>query len=185
MNTIVTSREAILKACCSLVMEQGLKALNIRAVAQKCGISIGAVYHYFPSKEALISSAVQEIWRLLFNMGNETPASGSFPEYVGRLFETVQEGMALYPHFFTLHSLAFSETEKEEARDVMARSFVQVKAGMLSVLCEDSRVTPKAFSEAFPREDFVEFVFESLLSLLMTQSGSCSVLTEVIHRVIY
>lgn len=56
---------------------------------------------------------------------------------------------------------------------------------MLSVLCEDSRVTPKAFSEAFPREDFVEFVFESLLSLLMTQSGSCSVLTEVIHRVIY
>ena len=93
--------------------------------------------------------------------------------------------MSLYPHIFTLHSLAFSETEKEEARDVMARSFAQVKAGMLSVLCEDSRVTPKAFSEAFPREDFVEFVFESLLSLLMTQSGSCSVLTEVIHRVIY
>ena len=44
--------EAILKLAVLSVMEQGLKALNIRAVAQKCGISIGAVYHYFPRESA-------------------------------------------------------------------------------------------------------------------------------------
>ena len=47
MNTVITSREAILETCRRLVKEQGWSSVNIRNVAAVCGISVGSIYYYF------------------------------------------------------------------------------------------------------------------------------------------
>ena len=57
MNTVVTSREAILEECRKIVMEQGISAVNMRSVAAACGVAVGSIYNYFPSKTDLISAA--------------------------------------------------------------------------------------------------------------------------------
>ena len=59
MNTIVTSREEILKASRKLAMEKGWKAVSIRSVAAACGVSVGSIYYYFPSKTALLTDTVE------------------------------------------------------------------------------------------------------------------------------
>ena len=42
MNTVITSKEAILAASRRLIQEEGWAAVSIRAVARACGISVGA-----------------------------------------------------------------------------------------------------------------------------------------------
>ncbi|MBQ9197239.1 MAG: TetR/AcrR family transcriptional regulator [Clostridia bacterium] len=37
--------------------------LTIRQVAADCGVSVGAVYNYFPSKEALLTAVMMEDWQ--------------------------------------------------------------------------------------------------------------------------
>ena len=44
------------------VMEVGYTALNIRDIARNCGVGIGTVYNYFPSKDALIAQFLLQDW---------------------------------------------------------------------------------------------------------------------------
>lgn len=45
------------------VMEVGYTALNIREIARNCGVGIGTVYNYFPSKDALIAQFLLQDWK--------------------------------------------------------------------------------------------------------------------------
>ena len=50
MNTIVTSKEEILKNSRELIREKGWAAVSIRSVASACGVSVGSIYNYYDSK---------------------------------------------------------------------------------------------------------------------------------------
>ena len=44
-------------------LEQGgYEAVTIRSIAKSCGVGVGTVYNYFPSKEALIATHLLEDW---------------------------------------------------------------------------------------------------------------------------
>jgi len=47
-------REAILAAARRLVTEEGIGALNMRAVAREIGYSVATLYEYFPAKEDIL-----------------------------------------------------------------------------------------------------------------------------------
>ncbi len=43
--------------------QSGYSAMTIRSVAAGCGVGVGTVYNYFPSKEALLAAYLLEDWR--------------------------------------------------------------------------------------------------------------------------
>jgi len=56
-------REDILKAARRILCRQGYEALTMRMVAADCGIAVGTLYNYYPSKEMLAGSVMLEDWR--------------------------------------------------------------------------------------------------------------------------
>ncbi|WP_018416707.1 TetR/AcrR family transcriptional regulator [Teredinibacter turnerae] len=56
-------REAILAAALDEFYRNGLKATNMESIARHAGISKGAVYLYFPSKDAIFAALVASIAR--------------------------------------------------------------------------------------------------------------------------
>ena len=63
MNTIITSKDEILKTGRKLIQQKGWSAVNIRSVASACGVSVGSIYNYFDSKKAsLIGEIVESVW---------------------------------------------------------------------------------------------------------------------------
>jgi AcrR family transcriptional regulator len=49
-------RRALLEASLELIEENGLEALSLREVARRAGVSPGAPYHHFESREALLAA---------------------------------------------------------------------------------------------------------------------------------
>ena len=45
------------------IEQNGYEAVTIRSIAKGCGVGVGTVYNYFPSKEALIASHLLEDWK--------------------------------------------------------------------------------------------------------------------------
>jgi len=185
MNTVITSKEAILNASRKIATKQGLQAINIRDVAKECNVAVGSIYNYFPSKADLLAATVEEVWKSIFHMPENLKNSNSFMECVRWIFESVQSGTEEYPAFFTIHSISFATGDKETGRQVMNQYFEHIKSGLLLALQKDKKIRTNAFHGEFTQENFVDFVFSNIISLLMKNEKTCTMLIEVINRLVY
>ena len=178
VNTVVTSKEAIMKTCRDMVSERGLSALDMRSVAKACHVALGSLYNYFPSKDALVTATIESVWQDIFHM-EQCCEQKPFPEYVRWIFDSVRQGTREYPHFFTAHSISVASSAKEQARKTMEQYFSHMKAGMAQSLRADPAVRRDAFSASFSESDLIDFVLSNLLTLLARQEDDCEVLLEV------
>ena len=55
------TRERIYGAALALFRERGFEAATMRDIAAAAGMSLGAAYHYFPSKDAIVLAYYEEI----------------------------------------------------------------------------------------------------------------------------
>src|SRR4051812_26722313 len=53
-------REHILDVTLQLMSEQGAGRTSMRQLAAACGLNVAAIYHYFPSKDALLAAVIDE-----------------------------------------------------------------------------------------------------------------------------
>lgn len=52
--------DAILEATAHIVLRHGYDGMTTNHVAERAGVSIGSLYQYFPSKEALVAAVLQK-----------------------------------------------------------------------------------------------------------------------------
>ena len=185
MNKVITSQEAILDAGKEIVLEKGMQGFNIREVARRCGISVGSIYNYFPTKSDLMVATIETVWQEIMQGYAPCVQPQRFADSVQALFLSIQMGSEKYPSFFSAHSLHLASLEREKGRARMERCFVQIKQGLLAALCADEAVGKDVFSPAFSREAFVDFVFSNLIALLMQEADSCDFLLEAVRRILY
>lgn len=55
--------DEILNAAISIIVEEGYAALSIRSVAQRAGVGIGNLQHYFPTRTHLIAAALDRAFQ--------------------------------------------------------------------------------------------------------------------------
>lgn len=185
MNTVITSKDAIMQVCRCIVAEKGLAALNMRLVADACHIALGTLYNYYADKDELVLATVESIWRDIFHADQRCERACSFPGYVKELYARIRKGTEAYPNFLTGHSISIASAKRGEAKSTMEHTFAHMKVGMLEALRADQAVRENAFSASFSRDDFINFVFNQMLVLLVQSQPDCAVLLEVICRVIY
>ncbi|MDA7428322.1 TetR/AcrR family transcriptional regulator [Primorskyibacter aestuariivivens] len=57
------TRDAILKAASDILSKDGQEALNTNRVAARAGVSIGALYQYFPNKHAILVTLIGDMYQ--------------------------------------------------------------------------------------------------------------------------
>lgn len=185
MNTVVTSREAILAVSRQIAATEGLHALSIRHVATACGIAVGSVYNYFPAKADLVTATVEQIWRGIFHGAGSCERDDDFVLCVRRLFESIRRGAQDYPAFFATHAGGFGPEERGKGKAMMERYFAHMQAGLTTALEADRRVRPDVFGDTLTKQDFVRFVFSNILTLLMSDATDCDTLCAIIQKLLY
>lgn len=185
MNTVITSREAILDKSRMLIREQGWTAVNIRSVAAACGVSIGSIYNYFHSKSDLISAAVESVWYEIFHISEQEGRFESFLECVQWIFDRMKRGDEKYPGFFTLHAMSFLGEDKADGQRLMAQSWEHMQEEMYRVLVCDKQIREGAFCGEFTERKFVAMIFSLIVSALLQRNYDCSMVLEMIRRTIY
>ncbi len=179
------SQESVLSAAKEMVCEKDLQDLNMRNVAKKCKVAVGSIYNYFPSKSDLIIATIGSIWKEIMSEIQEIDDSADFIKHVNSVFCCIQAGCKKYPNFFSAHLVSASSVDLSKARIAMNQYMSHIKNAMLNSLGSDMAVKASAFNESFSKNDLVEFVFSNIISTLMKKESSCTVLLEVISRVIY
>ena len=90
-------REMAIKEAKQQLIEKGPEALTMRSVASACGIAVGTLYNYFPSKDILIASAMLEDWKLaLSQMHIGCTRAGSLSEGLRCIYDSIRSFSAMY-----------------------------------------------------------------------------------------
>ena len=185
MNTVVTSKEDILKTSRELIQREGWSAVNIRSVAAACGVSVGSIYNYFDSKSALVGATVESVWCEIFHRPEDGAVFQDTQACIIWLYERMEYGCKQYPGFFTLHSLGFMGADKSDGRRKMQQTWQHILDGLHSVLQRDTKVRPDAFTEQFTAEKFADLLFSLMLSALLRQDYDPTAVLEIVRRTLY
>lgn len=185
MNKVVTSKEEIMDVSRRLVLEKGIASLSMRAIAEACGVAVGSIYNYFPSKAELLSAAIGSVWEEIFRPFYEREAFGSFTECVSVLFGTIRDGNERYPGFFTVHALKFASSDRKKGKEAMTRYLSVLEGRLADALRQDENIREGVFGEIFSEEVFAGYVFELMLSIFLRKEQSCEALLEMIRQTIY
>ena len=185
MNTIVTSKEEILKTSRELIQREGWSAVNIRSVAAACGVSVGSIYNYFDSKAALMSATVESVWCEIFHRPEDGSVFQDTQACITWLYERMEYGCKQYPGFFTLHSLGFLGEDNSDGRQKMQQTWQHILDGLCSLLQRDTKVRSDAFTQQFTAEKFADLLFSLMLSALLRQDYAPSAVLEIVRRTLY
>lgn len=185
MNTVVTSKEEILKASRELIRQEGWSAVNIRSVAAACGVSVGSIYNYFDSKAALVGAAVESVWCEIFHRPEDGAVFTDTQTCIIWMYERMEYGCKQYPGFFTLHSLGFMREDKSDGKRRMQQTWQHILNGLCAVLKRDAKVRPDAFGEDFTAEKFADVLFSLMLSALLRQDYDPGAVLEIVRRTLY
>lgn len=185
LNSIVTSKEEILKTSRELIQREGWSAINIRSVAAACGVSVGSIYNYFESKAALVSATVESVWCEIFHRPEDGAIFQDMLACITWLYGRMEYGCKQYPGFFNLHSLGFLGEEKFDGRRKMQQTWQHMLDGLCSVLKRDANVRPDAFTEQFTVEKYADLLFSLMLSALLRQDYDPTAVLEIVRRTLY
>ena len=81
------TRQRILKAAFRVFIEKGFHRASIDDVVAACGLSVGAIYNYFPNKDELIRASIDDTGR------QETEALLADTQAVGSIWDRMERAM--------------------------------------------------------------------------------------------
>ena len=130
------------------IEESGFAAMTIRSVAKSCGVGVGTVYNYFPSKEILVASFMLDDWNLCVASIQATAEQAETLEPVLKaIYEKLRLFMEQYDPIF-----------RDEAA---AASYTGSTSKYHSILLNQLAAPVRKFC----RDDFTaEFIAEALLT---------------------
>ncbi len=71
--------EKLMEEARAQVIRAGYAAVTVRSVAAACGVGVGTVYNYFPSKDALLASFMLADWKQCLAVIEKTSGNADEP----------------------------------------------------------------------------------------------------------
>lgn len=163
MKGPATSREAVLQAAVDLALQGGLDAVNVRAIAAKCGVAVGTVYHYYPSKAALCNAVAEEFWRQAMHGAGCWQQTESFAWACAHLTDILAAHLGQFEDGFVQSLERAGEADRQAGKALEMRYFAHMRAGLLAVLERDPQVDASLWDADFSKEDAVRFFLGAIL----------------------
>ena len=133
------TKSRILAAASALFLEGGAKALSVRAVAARAGLSTIGIYSHFNGKQGVLDALYIEGFGLISQPAPEGPDIGARQAVLTACRRYLDAAERHEAHYLLIFGEADPNYEpSEEARKVAARAFVQMAADVARLLPPDA-----------------------------------------------
>lgn len=181
----VIDKDKLIDQAYAIAAREGISALSVRKLAGACGIAVGSVYMYFPTKADLTAAVFTRFFgQALFEECCRVDGSESFVDYVRKLRGALGAALAQMDvdWFAEMRRLPRSEHEAlEAARGPM---FAHMEQGLQYVLEADPAVVRSRLVGALSPEKLCPFVLGAIFTSLM-EGSDCETLFALLDASLY
>lgn len=149
-------REQLLTEARQQIEERGYSETTVRSVAKACGIGVGTVYNYFPSKEMLVGAVVYEDWKEHLKDMQTLPTDDS-RVLLGGIYESLMSFAAKNEKLFSDSDAAKIAAIGSSRRHKMLRDQI---AAFITPLCGEKNVPNASFAAEFISEALIGWAME-------------------------
>jgi AcrR family transcriptional regulator len=118
----------VLDAAAAVIAEVGYEAATMTAVAERAGASIGAVYQYFPNKDAIVialreqyGDEIRALWVPVVTAADRLPVH----ELVDRMLGVIITFIESHPAYFALSEAPIPRHKNRVARHRLRAGFAE------------------------------------------------------------
>ena len=181
----VIDRDKLVAQAYAIASHDGISALSVRKVAAACGIAVGSVYGYFPTKADLTAAVLTRFFDE--NLSDELCAmrpGERFTSYVRRFREALCAARAdmNVDWFVEMRRLPSGEQEVLEA--VRAPMLAHIERGLTRVLDADKAVDRSRLVGPMSAEALCRYVLRAVFASLM-EGGECETLFALLDAALY
>jgi len=146
-------KQSILDVTLAVVAEQGADALRLRDVATAAGVSIGALQHYFDSRDQLVHEAFDQHARYVVETIERADDPGAEPwPRLAAVFDAVAGGPDFAQRCVLWIEFAAAAQHDSQLRDLMDGAY---EAWRMLRTVVDAGIQAKAFRPALPADAIV------------------------------
>ena len=181
----VIDPETLVSQAYAIASRDGISALSVRKVAAACGIAVGSVYGYFPTKADLTAAVLTRFFDE--NLSDELCAvrpGERLTSYVRRFREALcaaRTDMSV-DWFAEMRRLTGAEQQALEA--VRAPMLAHIERGLVRVLAADEAVDRCRLVGPMNAEALCRYVLRSIFASLM-DGGECETLFALLDAALY
>jgi AcrR family transcriptional regulator len=132
--TTATTRSRILDAALACFLEAGYEQTTVARIRERSGVSNGALFHHFPTKEAITDALYVE-------------AIGSFHDGLWRLLAQRPRSLRAAVRGVIAHQIAWIEANTDRARFVYTRGTLEADSDAIAELGELNRKLASAYED--------------------------------------
>ena len=181
----VIDPERLVSQAYAIASRDGISALSVRKVASACGIAVGSVYGYFPTKADLTAAVLTRFFDE--NLSDELCAvrpGERFTSYVRRFREALCAARSdMSVDWFTeMRRLPSGEHEALEA--VRAPTLTHMERGLVRVLEMDEAVVRSRLLGPMGAEALCRYVLRAVFASLMA-GDECETLFALLDTSLY
>lgn len=181
----VIDKDRLIEHAYSIAAREGISELSVRKLAAACGIAVGSVYMYFPTKADLTAAVFARFFgQALFEECCRVDGNESFIDYVRKLRGALGGALAQMDvdWFAEMRRLPRSEHEAlEAARGPM---LAHMEQGLQYVLDGDPAVVRSRLVGALSPEKLCLFILRTIFTSLM-EGSDCESLFALLDTSLY
>ena len=176
-----TTREALLRAASQVLIDKGVEALTLDAVAQQAGVSKGGLLYHFPNKDALMTGMVEQLIQdfeaVLQEEFEQDDAPGTQGQWVRAYIRATlrfsKQSLALIARLSSIavdspHVLKAAEIYEQQWRQRVETSGIDPTKATIILLATDGLWLSELFQVGTLDEPRLTQVVETLLAMTRT-----------------
>jgi AcrR family transcriptional regulator len=132
----------VLEAALELIAEHGVAGASLRLLAKRLGMSQPSLYHYFPSKDALITAILDYSTRRMLGAGSRLAPPRSVDDVARFVRDAVLELYATESHPRFVRFLFSVTIESRKHRPLVQKLFEERLRPSFAVLADAIAATP-------------------------------------------
>lgn len=185
VNTSKISKEEILSATTSMAKMHGLQKMNMRDIAKQCGVSVGTLYNYFPTKDALVIAIIEDFWHQAFT--HDTIADLSLDDFFKcyhQLYALAYQHLGIFEAQWIYQLTKMDEKTIAFGKQMEANYFQRIQKMLMIMLDQDLHIHKNIWSTTFTKADFLDFLYRNTLDELKKGTENPIFLFELLKRLL-
>lgn len=181
------TKEQIIDVAYAKAQKEGLSSLNVRAVAEACGVATGTMYNHIPDIAELRTEVLRRFWREALAAADLDACireAGTALDYCRKLTEALRDSVRGFRDVWLRDAGVVDGRTRQRAGEAERACLHDIQLTVRHAFELDAAISERARAE-LDMGQVADFVWSAMLMGIKRDDRSCNTLFAVIELALY